>query len=350
MHPYRNWRMALACALSAAFALTSGLVAGKPALANPVELRFADSFPLSHDLSKEGMVYWMKRAEELSGGAVKFTHYPAEQLVKARALFSAISGNTIDAGYIANGYFTDKLPLNGVADIPGVNSTSQRGSKAYWSLLNENGRLRNEFLDGNVIPMAFIVMPPYQMVLRTGKIEKLEVLRGLKIRSGGGIQNITLSAVGATPVAMPAPEIYLGIQRGTLDGTLLAAISLDPYKLQEVSKSITRGIPFGSPAIGIGMSKTKFESLPESVRKALLKAGDDTVTHLSTYLDSQISEAEQQLTKAGMTVYTPPAGVLQQINTQLGTVAEDWAKRVNARGLPADEVLKQFRDRIQSVK
>jgi len=350
MHSLRNWRMALACALSATFVLSSGLVAVKSAKANPIELRFADSFPLSHDLSKEGMVYWMKRAEELSGGAVKFTHYPAEQLVKARALFGAISGGTIDVGYIANGYFTDKLPLNGVADIPGVISTSQHGSKAYWSLLNEQGRLRSEFLDGNVIPMAFIVMPPYQLVLRTGKIEKLEALRGLKIRSGGGIQNITLSAVGATPVAMAAPEIYLGIQRGTLDGTLLAAISLNPYKLQEVAKSITKDIPFGSPAIGIGMNKAKFESLPEAARNSLLKAGNDTVAHLSTYLDKQISEAEKQLTAAGMTVYLPSDEMKSQINKQLGTVAEDWAKRINERGLPADQVLKQFRDRIQTVK
>lgn len=350
MKLYWIWRAAAASALSVLFTVAPGLAGSKPAQAETVELRFADSFPLSHDLSKEGMVYWMKRAEELSGGAVKFTHYPAEQLVKARALFGAISSGTVDAGYIANGYFTDKLPLNGVADIPGVISTSQHGSKAYWSLLNEQGRLRSEFLDGNVVPMAFIVMPPYQMVLRTGKIEKLESLRGLKIRSGGGIQNITLSAVGATPVAMAAPEIYLGIQRGTLDGTLLAAISLNPYKLQEVSKSITRGIPFGSPAIGIGMNKTKFDALPEAARNALIKAGHDTVTHLSTYLDNQIAEAEQQLTVAGMTVYTPPAETVSQINKQLGTVAADWAKRINGRGLPADEVLKQFQERIQSVK
>lgn len=337
-------------ALSVLFAVASGFAGAKPAHADSIELRFADSFPLSHDLSKQGMVYWMKRAEELSGGAVKFTHYPAEQLVKARALFGAISSGTVDAGYIANGYFTDKLPLNGVADIPGVNSTSKHGSQAYWSLLNEEGLLRKEFLDGNIIPMAFIVMPPYQMVLRTGKVEKPESLRGLKIRSGGGIQNITLSAVGATPVAMPAPEIYLGIQRGTLDGTLLAAISLNPYKLQEVAKSITRGIPFGSPAIGIGMNKTKFDALPEAARNALVKAGHETVTHLSTYLDNQIAEAEKQLAAAGMTVYDPPAETVSHINKQLETVAEDWAKRIKDRGLPADEVLKQFQERIRKVK
>jgi TRAP-type C4-dicarboxylate transport system substrate-binding protein len=334
----------LLCALGlmACVATTSSVAAA------PISLRFADSFPLSHDLSKEGMVYWMKRAEQLSNGAVTFTHYPAEQLVKARALFGAVSSGTIDVGYIANGYFTDKLPLNGVADIPGEVSSSKRGSKAYWSLLNEEGRLRSEFLAGKVMPMAFIVMPPYQMVLRSGKIDSLDKLRGLKIRSGGGIQNLTIEAVGATPVAMAAPDTYLGIQRGTLDGTLLAAISLKPYKLHEVSKSITQNIPFGSPAIGIGMNLDKFNGLPEDVRKALVQAGHDTVAHLSRYLDDQIAKAEAELTAAGMTVYTPPEATLTQIQEKLGLVAEDWAKRIRDRGLPADEVLTKFRDHLKA--
>lgn len=333
------------------FALAGLLTVGATAAdAQTVNLRFADSFPLTHDLSKEGMVYWMKRAEELSAGSVTFTHYPAEQLVKARALFGSISSGTIDAGYIANGYFTDKLPLNGVADIPGDISSSVQGSKAYWSLLNEEGLLRNEFLSGNVMPMAFIVMPPYQMVLRSGKVDALSKLKGLKIRSGGGIQNITIESVGATPVAMAAPDIYLGIQRGTLDGTLLAAISLKPYKLQEVTKSISQNIPFGSPAIGIGMNLEKFKSLPAPAQKALVQAGHDTVAHLSKLLDTQIAQAEADLKAAGMEVYSPPPATMAEINQKLATVAEDWAKRVKERNLPSDEVLALFRQRLKSTR
>lgn len=334
----------------AVLGIAAAAAVSNAAAAETVTLRFADSFPLSHDLSREGMVYWMKRAEELSGGTIKFTHYPAEQLVKARALFGAISSGTIDAGYIANGYFTDKLPLNGVADIPGAISTSAHGSKAYWSLLNEKGPLREEYLAGKVMPLAFIVMPPYQMVLRNGRIDELKNLRGLKIRSGGGIQNLTIEAVGATPVAMAAPETYLGIQRGTLDGTLLAAISLKPYKLHEVTKSITQGIPFGSPAIGIGMNLDKFNALPEEIRKALVQAGHDTVTHLARYLDNQIAAAEKELIGAGMTVYSPPPAVITEIQGKLGGVAEDWAKRIRDRGLPADDVLETFRKRLDSAR
>lgn len=334
-------------AAAAALSVASVLSMGGSGQAQSVTLTFADSFPLTHDLSKEGMVYWMKRVEELSKGDIAFTHYPAEQLIKARALFGAISGGTVDAGYIANGYFTDKLPLNGVADIPGVISSSVDGSNAYWKLLNEEGLLRSEFIDNNVMPLAFIVMPPYQMVLRREAIASLDDLSGLKIRSGGGVQNLTIEAVGATPVAMTAPDVYLGIQRGTLDGTLLAAISLKPYKLEEVVKSITQNVPFGSPAIGIGMNAAKFEALSKEQQKVLIQAGHDTVEHLSTYLDGQIAAAEADLESQGIDVYEPSAEIKQEIATHLEGVAADWSARINDRGLPADEILAEFVKRAQ---
>lgn len=331
-------------------ALATVFFAAAGAQAQSITLTFADSFPLTHDLSKEGMVYWMKRAEKLSNGAVTFTHYPAEQLIKARALFGAISSGTVDAGYIANAYFTDKLPLNGVADIPGAISSSVNGSKSYWKLLNEDGPLKSEFLGNNVVPLAFIVMPPYQLVLRGKAIADIKDLRGLKIRSGGGIQNLTIAAVGATPVSMTAPDIYLGIQRGTLDGTLLSAISLKPYKLGEVVKSITQNVPFGSPAIGLGMNAAKFRSLPKNVQSALVQAGHDMVEHLSGYLDGGIAEAESELKKGGIAVYEPSAKVQQEIAARLKTVAADWAKRVGERGLPADKILADFMDRVKNQR
>ncbi len=332
------------------FALGAMLFLLGSAQAQSVTLTFADSFPLTHSLSREGMVFWMKRATELSGGAVTFKHYPTEQLVKARALFGAISGGTVDAGYIANGYFTDKLPLNGVADMPGIFGSSTEGSRMYWQLLKEEGPLRREFLDNNVIPLAFIVMPPYQMVLRRDAIKGLGDLRGLKVRSGGGMQNLTIEAVGASPVAMTAPDIYLGMQRGTLDGTLLSAISLKPYKLQEVAKSITRNVPFGSPAIGLGMNAAKFRSLPPNVQKALLQAGDDMVAHLSTYLDKEVTTAEEDLRKAGLTVYEPSAQIQGEVSARLKTVGDDWTKRIKSKGLPAEEILKDFTARAKKQR
>lgn len=334
-------------AIKTLLAMIGALLLATAAKGQQITLTFADSFPLTHTLSKEGMVYWMKRVTELSNGAVAFKHYPTEQLIKARAILGAVGSGTVDAGYIANGYYTDKMPLNGVAEVPGLFSSSVQGSRVYWPMLKEDGPLRKELLDANVIPIAFIVMPPYQMVLRREPIKTIGDFRGLKIRSSGGMQNLIIEAMGASPVAMTAPDIYLGIQRGTLDGTMLAAISLKPYKLEEVVKSMSKNVPFGSPGIGMGINAAKFRSLPENIQKVLLQAGDDTVAHLTKFLDDEVATSEADLQKAGVTVYEPSAQIKEEVAARMKSVTDDWAKRLNGRGLPADKVLADFTARAK---
>lgn len=82
-------------------------------------LMFADSFPPSNTLSKEGTVFWMHRVEELSDGDVSFRYFPNEQLAKADEILQKIQDGVAQAGYIGIGYVSDSMPLNGAIMLPG---------------------------------------------------------------------------------------------------------------------------------------------------------------------------------------------------------------------------------------
>src|SRR5699024_8594493 len=103
-------------------------------------LKFADSFPLEHYLSSEGMVWWMERVTELTDGEVTFTHFPAEQIAKADNILQKVRDGVVEAGYIGIGYVTDRMPLNGVAMLPGLSKNAVTGSLAYWDVI-KNGPL-----------------------------------------------------------------------------------------------------------------------------------------------------------------------------------------------------------------
>ena len=54
-------------------------------------------------------------------------------------------------------------------------------------------------------------------------VRSIEDLRGLKIRVPSRNSGLVVEAWGATPVSMPAPEIYNAMQTGVVDGAMIDA-------------------------------------------------------------------------------------------------------------------------------
>ena len=78
--------------------LALALAAAAPARAQdkPVELRFAHWLPAQHSLAKTGFEPWAKAVEAASGGSIKVTMYPAQQLGKAPDHFDMAHNNIAD--------------------------------------------------------------------------------------------------------------------------------------------------------------------------------------------------------------------------------------------------------------
>jgi len=69
---------AAACALGALGALGPALAQDKP-----VELKLAHWVPAQHALAVTGFIPWAKSVEAASGGSIKVSIFPAQQLGKA---------------------------------------------------------------------------------------------------------------------------------------------------------------------------------------------------------------------------------------------------------------------------
>ncbi len=312
------------------------------------DISFADSFPLEHYLSSEGTVWWMKRAEELTNGGVTFKHYPAQQLAKAPAILQMVRDGAVDAGYVGIGYVSDRMPLNGVAMLAGMTGDSLPGSKAYWKVVKE-GSLRAEFEANGVVPLYAAVLPAYQLVLQDDPITSADQMKGLKIRSSGSL-NLAVEAFGGTPVSLPAPDIYLGMQRGTLDGSLLPAVSVKPYNLQEVIKSTSTNGTFGTFAVTAVMNADVFNSLPEDQQQALIRAGDDTVVNLGTYQDEETATLLKEFQDLGIAVYAFNEETLATLNSQVSSVQATWVDRMKERGLDGQAVVDEFKAAVADAE
>lgn len=329
-----------------AFVLVALAAASTPVSARA--LMFADSFPLAHTLSTDGTVWWMNRVETLTDGDITFRHFPAEQLAKAGEILQKVQDGVIQAGYVGTGYASDELPLNGALMLPGEVRDSVDASQAYWTLLKSDSPLRQEFLDNGVVPVYAIMLPPYQLVLKRGPVASLADLRGLKLRSTGSL-NLVVQAVGANPVSMAAPDAYLAIQRGTLDGTVLPVTSIAPYKVNEVTRSLSTNGRFGSFGITVVMDKSIYDGLSDAEKKAVDRAGDETVAHLSAVVAKEVATDLADFRAEGMAVYELPEAMQAALEPKYAAAQRDWVKRMQARGLDGQAAIDAYESALKQL-
>ena len=326
-------------------------VMGTTTMAQEVTLRMGDSLPASHFIVETATQPWIDLVTSKLDGRLKIDYFPAQQIGKAKDFLRLTQSGLVDIGYIGPAYISEKMPLSAVAELPGASKTSCEVIKSYWSLVKEGGWLyENEYKPNGIRPLFLIAPPPYQLILRDESVTSAESLQGKKIRAAGGAQSLTLEELGMVPVRMAPPEIYDAMSRGTVDGALLAFISVDSYKLTPLTKMVTVGQNFGTVVAAYSINEEKWQSLPEDMKAAFKEAGDEMAEIACRGFDEREAVAAEELLAAGVT-FAPlsdaDTAILQGANDK---VARDWAKSLDDRGLPGSKALEEFSAALKVVQ
>lgn len=312
-----------------------------------IKLKVADLFPTTHPVSAEGITLWMKKVEELTGGKVTFDYYPSEQLGKSKDLLKVVQNKVADIAFVGPSYVTANMPYSGVMELPGAFTTSVEGEQAYWKL-TQGILLKDEFQKNKVMPVFVYALPPYEVWTMNKEIHLPQDLKGLKLRSVGGIVDQTINLLGASPVALPITEMYESLQKSVVNGTILSPISIKPYKVQELLKYTTQGASVGTFVGVYVVNQSVWDSLPQDVQKAMLQAGEETSKHLAEVLDKQANDFMKEFEQGGLKVYKLSPKEHQQWVERMAPVEEEWVKKIGSSG-GTSEFAKQVLDERKKV-
>lgn len=327
------------------------IAAGAAASAAEVTLRIADSFPIGHFLS-EGMTKpWMEKVKEKSGGEIDFEYFPAEQLGKAKDMLSLTKTGVVDIGYVGITYTADKLPLSAVGELPEAFNAACWGTKAYWELIKPGAILdQNEIAPNGVRTLFVNVLSPYQIFTASRELTGIDAVKGLKLRATGGAKELAVERLGATPIAMPAPEMREALTRGTVDGILLANSSVPPYGLIPVLKYGTQDMNFGSFVITYMINQDKWDSLSPEVQAILTSASEEIIPEACAMGEERNISDMKDMAAGGIQFVDLPEADVARVEEVMATIGADWAKDLDSRGRPGTEVLEAFRAALERHK
>lgn len=313
------------------------------AAADKITLRLASGVGVKHYLSTEGDQYLAARATELSGGRLAFEYYPAEQLGKFKDLLAITQRRVADISLIAPAYTSELLPLSGASDLPGMYQDVCRATSVLMSLYRPGGIVyEREYKPKGLLPLIAFALVPYDILTSSKRVSTIEDMKGLKIRTTGGATDISVSKLGAIPLHISQSETFESLQRGTLDGTIIAKAAIKAWDLQSIAKNLTSGPPFGSANVVWAINKAAFDELPPDLQKILVKAGEETAQHICNFAASDDKAQGDFLRSKGVELIELPQSEIARWVAALAPVKDDWVKQLQNRGLPAAEVIDAY--------
>ncbi|MBO5403604.1 MAG: TRAP transporter substrate-binding protein DctP [Phascolarctobacterium sp.] len=295
-------------ALAAAIALTvAGCGGGDKKADQKVTLKMATALPSSHPLVK-AMDTLKAKANEKSKGSVTIQIYPAGQLYNDKNMNDAIISGGIDMGLNTVGRWATIVPAMDIFDVPFIFPSYEKVDKAIDSGLGE--KLGAELLKKGVRPLIWADYGFVQYANNKKLVKTPADFDGLKIRGYSKYSAETIKAMGASSVTMGSSEVYMGIQRGTIDGQTSGTTAMRDRKMYEVHKYLTV-TNHASPEFIVAINEKSYSKLNDDQKKALDAAALEVRDMIRANAKAEDLKALADLKAKGMEVYEVPENELQ---------------------------------------
>ncbi len=245
-----------------------GSMAILPSAGFTEELKIAHFMSPKHPMDRFLMRPWAKEIAKITNNSLTVRIYPAGELGKGpRDQFKRAVGGIADITFGLQGYTSKQFPRTTLIELPAVAPNAVEATEKVWNvydkyLASEYKRVKTLAIWGNEGPVLMTKNKP---------IRKISDIKGLKIRTPSKAQALLVKALGATPVAMPVTRMYNALNTGVVDALMVPPSVIPSFKIGEVAKYYTTGLPFGRSPFFLVMNRSKWESLSADQKAAIAK-------------------------------------------------------------------------------
>lgn len=320
---------------AAAFAL----FAASTGHAETVTLKVHHFLPAGSYANTQFIQPWCDRIAKESNDQLKCQIYPSMQLGGTPAqLVDQVRDGVVDVIWTLPGYTPGRFPLVEVFELPFMMQSPESTSKALWDYVAKYAP--NEFKD--VKPLAFHVHGDGVFHMVNKPIQTMDDLKGLKLRAPTRMTNKFLAALGATPVAMPVPQVGEALAKSVIDGALVPWEVVPSVKIQELVKFHSETDPaeaaIYTSTFVFAMNKAKYESLSPELRKVIdNNSGKSLSGHIGKVF--LMADAQGKKTAAKNTMNVISRQELLKFQTVGQSVTQAWVADMTAKGSNGKELL-----------
>ncbi|MDI2099469.1 TRAP transporter substrate-binding protein [Ruicaihuangia caeni] len=350
-HFKRRAASAIAIASGAALALAACAPSGDSGDAatdesKPVTLSVA-SFLIDGTPNADMVHWWMDYVEEESGGSITFDYFANESLCPGAEIVQCVSDGRADLGVTVPSYTPDKFPLQNLSALPFMTDDNAAMMRAFYTLGQESEPFADESARIGLKALGYWPAGASLFGSKT-PLESIEDLEGIRIRAVGDGLLSAMEAVGASPVALTAGEMYEGVERGVIDAVANNIDAPISYKLTEVLDHWTDTGYGHYITIGLWISQSVYDSLSAEQQAVIDDAEEklNTGTGIEAFAKTAATQCDYMIEQENVSLVRWADADIAEFKKVTGTKAKDtWVKAAEAAGVAeAAEVLERYEE------
>ena len=303
----------------------------------PIRLIYANFFNATSSHSTLCRA-WAGEIEKRSQGRVQVVYYPDGQLLAGDQIFPGVVDGVADLGMGVFAYNLGRFPVMGVIDLPwGYKS----GKQATGVINDYYAKFKPKELDR--VKVLYLHAPGPSLLHTVKKVERLEDIRGKRIRSTG-FSALLARALGATPVALTQNAVYLALKNDLVDGTFNPMEALLTWHQAQVVHYTLSCDDFGfTSGIYLVMNQKRWNALPADIKQIIEQVSAGYADKHAQAWDQGDLDARQYTLSLGNKLLCLSSQEAKRWKEALAPVTDRHLAKLRAKKLPVDELAAEIK-------
>ncbi|MDR2174443.1 MAG: DctP family TRAP transporter solute-binding subunit [Synergistaceae bacterium] len=292
------------------------------------EFRLSNQFPASHHISK-GLVLFADKVREYSKGEMECKIFDSAQLYKDTEIVEALQDALVDTGLVATNKWSGMIPAIDIFEMPFV--FKDLGSIKKFLDAGASDLLDKEFESKGVKNLFWVDYGYIQFFNNRRPLKKPADMKGLTMRSFSGSDAETLQTLGGAPTVMSSSEMYMALQRGTVDGATTGMPAAVSRKIHEVQKYMTLA-NYTTAQFAVQANLEWWNGLSAEEKEVVLKAGRDAEAWVRGAIADSENEAQKVIGDSGVEIYILSDAERKEFQDATLAVRDAFVQKTGALG------------------
>ena len=305
-------------------------------------IRYVHQHPSNYSYYK-GVEQFAASVEKKSNGRVKFEVYPASQLYKPSEIVKAVTSGDVEMGHCVQDEWGLVFPLANIFTQPFLVTTQELRTELTKGKLSE--AIAKEMTKAGAKPLFWMPFDYVSVFLNNKRpLRTPKDFQGLLIRTTPGTMAM-VEALGAKAVRLNVDDVYMAMQRGTVDGTWTGPSTVINRKWHEVSKYATfvEMVTIYNVAF---VNVNFWNKLPADLQNIIMGAGDEAEKWVEDVCVKEQNDAIELIKKKSQAIIlTPQETDPWELATQM--VVQNYEKKGGPEIKAAVEELNRLRVRLK---
>jgi TRAP-type transport system periplasmic protein len=306
--------------------MAAALIPSAASAAPEFKLTFSTYWPTTYGYLYDPIVSFAEKVKQRSNGRIEVEIFHSAQLFGGKEEMGALERGDIDLASPLDTYNTGLVPALGISSMPFMWPNPDAIQKTLDAGLFDLG-INQAMAKRNVKVLNVAAGGPYQIYGKGFSVRKPADLKGKKIAVSGTAASKAMELIGAAPTSMSSSDLYVALQRGTIDATSRPFLTGIGRKLYEVLDNVTVvNMSYFTTFLSINMDT--WNRLPADLQKVVQDAANERSQEQLKLLNDYIANAKPLFEKNGVNFYVAPPNELQAFKDTVAPVYDWWKTQV----------------------